>query len=55
VLEEPKLMKATSKRRLDRLTPQEERDVEQSLKEIKEGKAKTVKNVKQLVEELDAD
>ena len=48
-------MKATSKRRLDRLTPQEERDVEQSLKEIKEGKAKTVKNVKQLVEELDAD
>jgi hypothetical protein len=30
-------MKATSKRRLDRLTPLEEKDVEHSLKEIKEG------------------
>jgi len=55
MLEEPKLMNATSKRHLERLTPHEKRDVEQSLKEIKEGKIKTVRNIKKLIEELGAD
>ena len=48
-------MKASTKHHLDRLTPEEEKDVQQSLKEIKEGKARTVSNVDQLFEELKAD
>jgi hypothetical protein len=45
-------MKAVTKRRIDRLTPQEEKDVEQSLKEIKEEKGRTVKNANDLIEEI---
>jgi hypothetical protein len=48
-------MKAATKRRTGRLTPQEQKDVEQSLKEIKEGKGRTVKNVDELMEELQTD
>ncbi len=48
-------MKAALKHRIDRLTTKEEKDVGQSLKEIKEGKARTVKSVDQLIEELKAD
>lgn len=48
-------MKASTKQhRLERLAPEEEKDVQQSLKEIKEGKAKTVNNVDQLFEELES-
>ncbi len=45
-------MKVASKHRTDRLTAKERKDVERSLKEIKEGKAGTVKSVDQLIEEL---
>lgn len=48
-------MKKPSKRRSDRLTPSERKDAKQSLREIKEGKARTVKNVDELIEELNAD
>lgn len=33
-------LKASMKHRVDRLSPEEERDIQQSLKEIREGKAR---------------
>ncbi|MDG6996434.1 MAG: hypothetical protein JRN52_10975 [Nitrososphaerota archaeon] len=42
-------MKASSKHKLERITPQEEKDVKESLRELKQGRFKEAKNAEELI------